>query len=248
RHGRRLHPGIRRGDRGWLHLLRVSRRHGFLDHHRGPAVQADRPVRARGAHRMRRWLALAWLLFLFSVPLWLGDLYILHILIVTGIFIIAAMSLNLLLGYTGQLSLGHVAFFGIGAYVSSLVSLGFEVHLLPDWLVTLEPKPAWFGMALGIVFAGACGWVIGKISFKVRGAYFVIVSVSFAEVVRLVALNWVELTQGPMALNNIPPLALDGFSFYKKPENYWLVLAVAVVAFILIQRIVNSKAGRAMVA
>ena len=50
------------------------------------------------------------------MPLWLTDIYILHILITTGIFIIAAMSLNLLLGYTGQLSLGHVAFFGIGAY------------------------------------------------------------------------------------------------------------------------------------
>ena len=61
-------------------------------------------------------------------------------LIVTGIFTIAAMSLNLLLGYTGQLSLGHVAFFGIGAYVSSLVSLGFSVHLAPDWLVTLDPQ------------------------------------------------------------------------------------------------------------
>ena len=74
------------------------------------------------------------------MPLWLGDLYVLHVLIMTGIFIIAAMSLNLLLGYTGQLSLGHVAFFGIGAYTSSLVSLGFEVHLLPDWLVASTPK------------------------------------------------------------------------------------------------------------
>jgi branched-chain amino acid transport system permease protein len=196
---------------------------------------------------------IAWLLFLFSVPLWLGDLYILHILIVTGIFIIAAMSLNLLLGYTGQLSLGHVAFFGIGAYVSSLVSLGFEVHLLPGWLVKLEPKPVWFGMALGIAFAGACGWVIGKISFKVRGAYFVIVSVSFAEVVRLVALNWVELTQGPMALNNIPPLRLGlpswfELSFLRKPANYYLVLVVAVLCYVLIRRLVASRAGRAMIA
>jgi branched-chain amino acid transport system permease protein len=196
---------------------------------------------------------IAWLLFLFSVPLWLGDLYVLHVLIITGIFIIAAMSLNLLLGYTGQLSLGHVAFFGIGAYVSSLVSLGFEVHLLPDWLVTLEPKPVWLGMLAGIIFAGACGWVIGKVSFKVRGAYFVIVSVSFAEVIRLVALNWVELTQGPMALNNIPALRLGvpgafELSFLRKPANYYLVLVVAVLSYVLIRRLVHSRAGRAMIA
>ena len=157
----------------------------------------------------------------------------LHVLIMTGIFIIAAMSLNLLLGYTGQLSLGHVAFFGIGAYTSSLMSLGFEAHLLPGMLVTLAPKPVWLGMLCAVVVAGICGWVIGRISFKVRGAYFVIVTVSFAEVVRLVALNWVELTQGPMALNNIPPLRLGlpgifEISFLRKPANYYLVLVVAV--------------------
>jgi branched-chain amino acid transport system permease protein len=202
---------------------------------------------------VRRALTIAWLAFLASIPLWLWDLYVLHVLVITGIFIIAAMSLNLLLGYTGQLSLGHVAFFGIGAYTSSLVSLGFEVHLLPDWLVSLEPKPVWLGMLCGVLVAGMCGWAIGRISFKVRGAYFVIVTVSFAEVVRLVALNWVELTQGPMALNNIPPLRLgipDLFelSFLRKPANYYLVLAVAVVSYVLIRRLVYSRAGRAMIA
>ncbi len=202
---------------------------------------------------MKRGLTIAWLLLLASVPLWLDNLYILHVLIITGIFIIAAMSLNLLLGYTGQLSLGHVAFFGIGAYVSSLTSLGFSVHLLPNWQVTVEPKPVWLGMLLGMVLAGLCGWAIGRISFKVRGAYFVIVTVSFAEVIRLVALNWVELTQGPMALNNIPylRLGLPGWfelSFLRKPANYWLVLAVAVVSYIVIRRLVHSRAGRAMIA
>jgi branched-chain amino acid transport system permease protein len=202
---------------------------------------------------VRRALTIAWLAFLVSIPLWMGDLYVLHVLIVTGIFVIAAMSLNLLLGYTGQLSLGHVAFFGIGAYTSSLVSLGFEVHLLPEWLVRLEPKPVWLAMLAGIAVAGLCGWAIGRISFKVRGAYFVIVTVSFAEVVRLVALNWVELTQGPMALNNIPPLRLGvpgwfELSFLRKPANYYLVLAVGVVCYVLIRRLVHSRAGRAMIA
>ena len=184
------------------------------------------------------------LVVLATVPLWLGNPYLLHVFIITGIFIIAAMSLNLLLGYAGQLSLGHVAFFGVGAYVSALASLGFSVHVAPDTILKVEASPAWLAMLAGIVAAGLCGWFIGRIAFKVRGAYFVIVSISFAEVARLVATNWVELTQGPMALNNIPPL----FNFYKKPENYWLVLAVALMAFVLIQRLVNSKAGRAMIA
>ncbi len=183
-----------------------------------------------------------------TVPLWLDNPYLLHVLIVTGIFIIAAMSLNLLLGYAGQLSLGHVAFFGIGAYASSLVSLGFSIHVFPETVLILEAKPVWLSMLAGIVAASTCGWFIGRIAFKVRGAYFVIVSISFAEVVRLVALNWVELTQGPMALNNIPPLALGDLVFLKKPANYWLVLTLAVIAFVLIQRIVKSKAGRATVA
>jgi len=190
---------------------------------------------------------------LISLPLWISSLYVLHILIMTGIFIIAAMSLNLLLGFTGQLSLGHVAFFGIGAYTSSLMSLGFEVHLLPSWQVGLEAKPVWLAMLTGVLLAGMCGWVIGRLSFKVRGAYFVIVTVSFAEVVRLVALNWVELTQGPMALNNIPVLRLGipgffEFAFLRKPANYYLVLAVGALAYLMIRRLVHSRAGRAMIA
>jgi len=197
---------------------------------------------------------LPWLLvvLLASVPLWLTDYYVLHVLITTGIFIIAAMSLNLLLGYTGQLSLGHVAFFGIGTYTSALVSLGFEVHVLPGVIVGLAPKPVWFAILSGIVVAGLTGYAIGKLSFRVRGAYFVIVSISFAEVVRLVTLNWVELTQGPMALNNIPALTLGigafEVSFLRKPEFYFLVLATAVACYVIIARLVNSRAGRAMIA
>jgi branched-chain amino acid transport system permease protein len=191
-------------------------------------------------------LTIVFLLVLVTLPAWLDNAYLLHVLIITGIFIIAAMSLNLLLGYAGQLSLGHVAFFGIGAYASALTALGFKLSF-PFELV-VEAKPVWLAMLMGIVAAGLCGWFIGRIAFKVRGAYFVIVSISFAEVVRLVALNWVELTQGPMALNNIPPVALGELVLYRKPGNYWLVLAAAVVCYILIRRLVHSRAGRAMVA
>ena len=202
---------------------------------------------------MSRWPALAWVMFLASIPLWVRNQYYLHVLINTGIFAIAAMSLNLLLGYTGQLSLGHVAFFGVGAYTSALISLGFDLQLAPSYILVFEPRPVWVGFLSGIAVAGMFGWVIGKLSFRVRGAYFVIVTVSFAEVVKLVALNWVDLTEGPMALNNIPPvtLALPGLgelTFWKKDPNYYLVLVVCLLSYAVIRRLVRSRAGRAFVA
>jgi branched-chain amino acid transport system permease protein len=186
-----------------------------------------------------------------TVPLWVRDPYFMNALITTGIFIIAAMSLNLLLGFTGQLSLGHVAFFGIGAYVSALTSLGFDVALPGEFRVVHEPWPPIAGFALAVVVAGFCGYFVGRLSFRVRGAYFVIVTISFAEVVRLVALNWVELTQGPLALNNIPSIALPlpGFgelAIRTKMQNYYLVMAVAVAAYALISRLIHSHFGRAM--
>jgi branched-chain amino acid transport system permease protein len=186
-----------------------------------------------------------------SVPMWLRDPYLMNALITTGIFIIGAMSLNLLLGFTGQLSLGHVAFFGIGAYVSALTSLGFDVGLPGGFRAVHEPWPPIAGFGLAIVAAGLCGYLVGRLSFRVRGAYFVIVTISFAEVVRLVALNWVELTQGPLALNNIPSIALPRpglgeLVLRTKLDNYYLVLTIAVVAHVLIARLVRSHFGRAM--
>ncbi len=202
---------------------------------------------------MRRFFPYLVVVLLASVPLWLGDPYILNAFITTGIFTIAAMSLNLLLGYTGQLSLGHVAFFGIGAYVSALTALGFDVELFEGFHVVHEPWPVVYGFILAVAIAGLFGYLVGKLSFRVRGAYFVIVTISFAEVVRLVALNWIDLTQGPLALNNIPPftLGLPGIGYvnlYGKIGNYYLVLAVGLIAYVVIKRLVQSRVGRAMVA
>ena len=198
---------------------------------------------------------LPWLFVLVMAvgPLWLGDQYILYVLTSTGIFIIGAMSLNLLLGYTGQLSLGHIAFFGIGAYTSALLSLGFDLDLGGAEPFVLGPQPVWVAFLGGILVAALFGFLIGKLAFRVRGAYFVIVTISFAQVMRMVALNWVDLTEGPMALNNIPPLSVwlpwDGvIPLYRKEYNYLLVLAVAVVCFLMIQRLVQSRVGRALVA
>ncbi len=196
---------------------------------------------------MTRYLPLATLAFFLAVPVWLSDQYYLNTLITTGIFMLAAMSLNLLLGYTGQLSLGHVAFFGIGAYASALTTLGFSLTVF-GMEITHEPWPAAVGIVIGTAIAGLSGYLIGKLALRLRGAYFVIVTISFAEVVRLVALNWVELTNGPLALPGIPRLTLGSYTFWSKESNYYLVLAFIVLAWIIIKRLVHSPFGRAMIA
>ncbi|MFD2272637.1 hypothetical protein ACFS07_19705 [Undibacterium arcticum] len=109
---------------------------------------------------------------LLTVPLWLHDQYFLHILITTGIFIIGAMSLNLLLGFTGQLSLGHIAFFGIGAYTSALTSLGFDIPIFGDFRIVHQPWHPVAGILLGTLVAGLFGYIVGKLSFKNPGRVF----------------------------------------------------------------------------
>jgi branched-chain amino acid transport system permease protein len=187
------------------------------------------------------------------VPLAFPDPYLLAVLTSAGIFIIGAISLNLLLGYTGQLSLGHGAFFGLGAYASALASLGFDIGIGFGLRVSLQPQPVWVGFIAAIVVAGAFGWLLGRLAFRVRGAYFVIITICFAQVLRMVALNWVELTQGPMALISIPPFSLwlpgqGVVALYSKAQSYWLVLGVAVLAFVLVRQLVESRIGRALVA
>jgi branched-chain amino acid transport system permease protein len=173
-------------------------------------------------------------------PLVVWNPYQLHTLIMAGIFAVLALSLNLLLGYTGQLSLGHAAFFGIGAYASALLS------------VKLEWSP-WLGMLAAIVVPGLAGWGIGRLALKLRGAYFVLLTISFAGVISLVSVNWMDLTNGPLGIPGVPALAialpgLPELSLRTKGAFYYLVLAAVVLAYLVCRRIIASRIGRALVA
>lgn len=189
----------------------------------------------------QRWLGpTALLIALLTLPIWVQNQYHLHIAIQAALFAVLALSLNLLLGYTGQLSLGHAAFFGIGAYTSALVNK----HL--GW-------PVFVGIGMSMVTAGLAGFLIGRVSLRLRGAYFVLVSLSFAGVVGLVSVNWIDLTNGPLGLPGIaaPELSLPGvgrFAFTSKESYYYLALAAAVLSYLLSKRLVESRFGRACIA
>jgi branched-chain amino acid transport system permease protein len=174
-------------------------------------------------------------LALLAAPVWLASPYHLHVLIMAGIFAILALSLNLLLGYTGQLSLGHAAFFGIGAYTSALLALKL------DWSF-------WLALPSAAVASGLAGWGIGRLALKLRGAYFVLVTISFAGVVSLVSVNWMDLTNGPLGLPGVPAPELGPWSLRTKTAYYYLVLAAAALAYLVCHRLVHSRIGRALVA
>jgi branched-chain amino acid transport system permease protein len=170
-----------------------------------------------------------------TAPLWLTNPYYQHVLIMAGIFAVLALSLNLLLGYTGQLSLGHAAFFGIGAYTSALLTLRL------DWSF-------WLGLLAATAAGAMAGWAIGRLALKLRGAYFVLVTLSFAGVIGLVSVNWMELTNGPLGLPGIPAPELGVWSLRSKGAYYYLVLAAVALAWLICHRLVHSRIGRAFVA
>jgi branched-chain amino acid transport system permease protein len=189
---------------------------------------------------MRRLAQGAVLAVALAAPVWVWNPYHLHTLIMAGIFAVLALSLNLLLGYTGQLSLGHAAFFGIGAYASALLT------------VKLEWSP-WIGLVAATVLPAGAGWVIGRLALKLRGAYFVLLTISFAGVISLVSVNWMELTNGPLGLPGVPPVAialpgLPALSLRSKGAYYYLVLAAVVGSYLLCSALIRSRVGRALVA
>ena len=175
-----------------------------------------------------------------TAPAWVWNPYHLHTLIMAGIFAVLALSLNLLLGYTGQLSLGHTAFFGIGAYATGLLT------------VKLEWSP-WVGLLAAVMLAAVTGWVIGRLALKLRGAYFVLLTISFAGVVSLVSVNWMDLTNGPLGLPGVPPIeiALPGLpvvSLRGKGAYYYLMLVAVALSFLLCRALIGSRIGRALIA
>ncbi|HEX9021708.1 MAG TPA: branched-chain amino acid ABC transporter permease [Nitrospirota bacterium] len=172
---------------------------------------------------------------LFLLPLIVTSTYALHIMILIFISIIMGSGWNILGGYAGQYSVGHAAYFGMGAY-TTLALLQYR-HIAP-----------WYGAWAGVIVAVLVGLVIGSICFRLRGPYFVLASIAVAEIVRVSALNLKDLTNGAegILITEVPPLAIGGTvitDFTSKVPFYYAGLAI-VLAIILSTRLVqHSKLG-----
>lgn len=171
------------------------------------------------------------------LPFVVQDQYVLHIAIMVLFYAILATSLNLVVGYVGEFSLGHTAFLGTGAYAAALLSTQY------GW-------PIWATIPTAGVLAAIMGFIVGGITLRLQGPFFVIVTLSFAEVLRLVADNWIALTNGPMGIAGIPQpeLLSEASNLAAKQFYYAIVWALLALALYLSFRFVHSNAGRAAVA
>lgn len=159
--------------------------------------------------------------------------YLLHILVITGIYMILTLSLNLIVGYTGLAAFGHAAFSCVGAYTSSLLALQYGIS-------------PWIGLIIGAGVAALLGIVIGLPSIRLRGDYLALATFGFGVIVYSVTKNWVSLTRGPMGLPGIPGFNLFGLSIDSIFSYLVLVAAFVLLTFFVIQRIVNSPFGRVL--
>jgi len=179
---------------------------------------------------MKKSLLLLILLFIALVLPMIGlSSYIMHVLILVIMWSVIGMAWNILGGYCGQVSFGHAAFFGMGAYTAGLLYL----HL--GW-------SAWWGVVAAIPVLAATSLIIGYICLRLRGAYFALATLALGEVLRVTAENLVKVTQGDLGI------MLRQRTWVEKTWYYYIILLAAIRVFLLVRRVIESKWGYYFVA
>ena len=170
------------------------------------------------------------------LPLLLTGSYWRTNLIICAINVMLAIGLDFVLGYAGQLNLGQSAFYGIGAYVSTL-------------LITKLGVPFWGAFAAGVAFAGVAGMILALFAVRLRGHYLAIASLGFAVIVHQILLNWISLTQGPLGIYAIlPPPAIGPISFRNPAALFYLVAGFTLLTYFILDQLVRSLIGETLTA
>ena len=181
-----------------------------------------------------QWTMLLLLLaFIFTAPLYLGN-YWLSVASTIGITVVAVTGLNLLLGYCGQLSVGHAGFIAVGAYTTAILA---GDHNVP-FLVAL--------LCAGIV-SGLVGMVFGLPSLKVKGFYLAITTIAAQMIIIWVINHWDPVTHGGQGMR-VPAATIGGITFNTQAELFFLIMAIAVIVTFFAVNLARTRVGRAFVA
>ena len=181
------------------------------------------------------WFRLLLLALALAVPLVVPNRYAFQIIIMSSLFAIGTLSLNLILGFTGQASLSHAGFFGIGAYGVALM--------------TKAGLSFWLALPASALLAAGIGFLVGLPTLRTRGSYFAISTMCMGVIIEIVAGNWISLTGGQTGIVGIPsptpiPLPfLGSLTFQTQTSQYYLVLAFLLFTLLVMHRLVYSLKG-----
>jgi len=168
------------------------------------------------------------------VPAVVTNLYHIQVMIFIGIYTILTLSLNLLNGYVGLLSIGHAAFYGVGAYASAklvmTVGLPFPLAMLGAGAV-----------------AGLIGYLIAKPTLRLSGIYMTLATLGFNMIFFLILQNWMSFTNGPLGIMDIPPPNIFGYEIETRVQYYYLVFFLVLLTVVSMHRLMTCRFGRALV-
>jgi len=192
------------------------------------------------AGRARWWGILAAACMIAVLPLVFRDSYWRTNLIVCALNVMLAIGLDFVVGYAGQLNLGQSAFYGIGAYVSTLLIMRLGL-------------PFWPAFVCGVAASALSGMALSLFAVRLRGHYLAIASLGFAVITYQVLLNWISITQGPLGIYGIappPPLGLAGWQidFTDLANLFYLVAGFALLSYVLLDQLVRSPIGETLTA
>jgi branched-chain amino acid transport system permease protein len=178
------------------------------------------------------WLALLGV-FLLVFPFFANE-YVLYMANLIGIAIIGAHGLNLLTGFTGQISLGHAAFIGVGAYTSAI-------------LITRVGISFWWTIPMAGVMSAIVGVIIGIPSLRIKGLYLAIATIAAQFIFEYVFMNWESMTRGIRGIN-VPDPEMFGFQFDTERKFYFITLFFVMIGTLYARNLVRTKTGRAFIA
>lgn len=178
---------------------------------------------------MKKYFPIITLAALATLPLIGLSTYMLHILILVIMWSVIGMSWNLLGGYCGQVSFGHAAYFGVGAYTAGIL------------YSKLGASP-WYGVPLSIVVVMAFSFVLGFVVLRLRGPFFALATLASGEVMRVSAENWVGFTGGTLGI------MLHERTWVEKTWYYYIILSIAALTYLFIKKLIESKLGYYFVA
>jgi branched-chain amino acid transport system permease protein len=206
-----------------------------------PRIEKSRVASIKSLVTSRRFWFIVAAITIALLPLIFSSSYWRTNLIVCAINVLLAIGLDFVLGYAGQLNIGQSAFYGIGAYASTLLIMKLAV-------------PFWVAFALGVLISGIAGALLSLFAVRLRGHYLAIASLGFAVITYQILLNWISLTQGPLGIYAIappPPITLPWrppIAFTNLTNLFYLIAGFALLVYFILDQLVRSPIGEALTA